>query len=113
MSTLFCPQCHTLILDAAVCTICVWQRPRDAGDAGMQVWRAELGRTLPKPLCSAVGVGGRYCVSAEDGAIVALELETGEIAWERQIDTGRAAHALATDGTRLFVSSVDLRPLPV
>src|SRR5262249_5293107 len=91
---------------------CGWQRPREPGDAGHQVWRAELGRALPKPHCSAVVAGGRYCLSAEDGTVVALDLETGEVGWERQIDAESAAHALAADGARLLVSSMDTQPIP-
>src|SRR5436190_24216993 len=105
MQPIFCPQCTALILDQPACPACGWQRPIEAGDVGQVVWRAELGRTLPKPQYSAVVVGGRYCLSAEDGTIVALDLETGQVEWERQIDAGHAAHTLATDGALLLVSS--------
>jgi outer membrane protein assembly factor BamB len=112
MTTIFCPTCSTLILDAAACAACGWQRPLEIGDAGKEVWRAELGRALPKPQCSAVIAGERYCLSAEDSTIVALDLASGQVAWERQIGSGHATHTLATDGARLFVSSVDTQPIP-
>lgn len=113
MQPIFCPQCAELILDAPSCAACGWQRPYQEGDAGKQIWRAELGRALPKPRASAVVASGRYCLSAEDGTISALDLASGQLAWERQIDAGHATHAFATDGARLLVSSVDTRPIPI
>src|SRR5262245_59742268 len=112
MLSIFCPQCAELILDQPNCAACGWQRPYQEGDAGKQIWRAELGRALPKPRASAVAAGGRYCLSAEDGTIVALDLATGQVAWERRLDPGRSTHTLATDGIRLFVSPVDSQPIP-
>ncbi|HEX9371702.1 MAG TPA: PQQ-binding-like beta-propeller repeat protein, partial [Roseiflexaceae bacterium] len=72
-----------------------------------------MGHQLARPVASAVVVGGRYCLAAEDGTVVALDLESGQVAWERAIDAGRAAHALAAGDGRLLVGSVDLRLLPV
>ena len=112
MQPIFCPQCNDLILAQPACPACGWQRPYQEGDAGKQLWRAELGRALSKPQCSAVVAGERFCLSADDGTIVALDLSSGQVAWERRIDAGRATHALATDGARLFVSSVDTQPIP-
>jgi outer membrane protein assembly factor BamB len=112
MQPIFCPQCAELVLDAPSCAACGWQRPYQEGDAGKQVWRADLGRALPKPRASTVVAGGRYCLSAGDGTIVALDLQSGQVAWERQIDAGRTTHTLVTDGARLFVSSVDTQPIP-
>jgi outer membrane protein assembly factor BamB len=77
------------------------------------IWRAELGRALPKPRASAVVAGGHYCLSSDDGTIIALDLSSGQVAWERQIDARHATHTLATDGDRLLVSSVDTRPIPI
>jgi len=113
MQPIFCPTCDTLILDAPSCAACGWQRPYQAGDAGKMIWRAELGRALPKPRTSAVVAGGHYCLSSDDGTIIALDLSSGQVAWERQIDAGHATHTLATDGDRLLVSSVDTRPIPI
>lgn len=112
MQPIFCPQCAELILDAPTCAACGWQRPYEEGDAGKLIWRAELSCTLPKPHASTVIAGGHLCLSAEDGTIIALDLAARQVAWERQIDAGHTTHALATDGARLFVSSVDTRPIP-
>jgi eukaryotic-like serine/threonine-protein kinase len=112
MHPIFCPTCHALILDAPSCAACGWQRPYQEDQAGKQLWHAELGRALPKPRASAVVAGGHFCLSAEDGTIMALDPASGQVVWERQIDAGRAAHTLATDGTLLLLSSVDTRPIP-
>ncbi len=112
MPTIFCPTCDTLILDAPSCVACGWQRPVEIGDAGKLIWRVELGRALPKPHASAIVAGGRLCLSADDGTIIGLDLQAGQVAWERQIDAGHATHTLATDGMLLFVSSVDTQPIP-
>src|SRR5262245_18517443 len=73
MPTIFCPQCHELILDQPACAACGWQRPRTQGDAGALAWQAELGHRLSKPRCGPVVAGGRYCAPTEDGAVVALD----------------------------------------
>jgi outer membrane protein assembly factor BamB len=57
-------------------------------------------------------VGQQLCLSAEDGTIIALNRSSGQLAWERQIDAGRATHALASDGARLLLNSVDTQPIP-
>ncbi|HEX9439710.1 MAG TPA: PQQ-binding-like beta-propeller repeat protein, partial [Roseiflexaceae bacterium] len=79
---------------------------------GKLVWQGELGHRLAKPRCYPVIAAGRYCAPTEDGAVVALDLASGERAWERILDAGSAAHALATDGVRVFVGCIDTRPIP-
>ncbi|MDT8305162.1 MAG: PQQ-binding-like beta-propeller repeat protein [Anaerolineae bacterium] len=47
MVSIFCPQCDTLLLDAAVCAACGWQRPRLSASAGEMVGEpVPLGRPL-------------------------------------------------------------------
>jgi outer membrane protein assembly factor BamB len=111
MQLIFCPQCNTLVLDAAVCPNCGWQRPRAAGEVGHAMWQIELGRALPKPLAAATIAGERFCVATEEGAVIALDIATGQMAWERTIGAG-AALTLAASGSRLLVGAMDLRPLP-
>jgi outer membrane protein assembly factor BamB len=112
MLIIFCPQCHELILDQPACAACGWQRPRAPGDAGKLAWQSELGHRLSKPRCYPVVASGRYCVATEDGMVVALDLATGQKAWERMLGEGRAAHALVSDGERIFAGCVDTRPIP-
>jgi outer membrane protein assembly factor BamB/tetratricopeptide (TPR) repeat protein len=112
MQLIFCPTCDTLLLDAPACPACGWRRPPELGDAGKQLWRAEPGRALPRAQGSAAIAGGRFCVAADDGTIVALDLASGQVAWERAIDPGRLRHTLASDGARLFVGSADMQALP-
>lgn len=100
-----------LILDAAECPACGWRRPPEAGAAGQPLWRAELGRALPKALASAAVVGGRLCLCAEDGTVVALELASGALAWQQAGPAGRQ-RTLASGRLCLFASSFDLSPIP-
>jgi outer membrane protein assembly factor BamB len=111
MPTIFCPQCGEVILNEAACLACNWRRPPEARVADAESWRVELGRRLTRR-CYPVIAAGHYCVATEDGAVVALDLESGRPAWERMLGEGRASHALATDGHRLFVGCVDTHPLP-
>jgi outer membrane protein assembly factor BamB len=79
---------------------------------GGEVWCADLGRRLSKPRCYPTVAAGRYCLGTEDGTLLALELVSGELAWDRVLGGGEMAHALATDGERLFVGCEDVRPIP-
>src|SRR5690349_4558460 len=110
MPTIFCPTCDTLILDAPGCPACGWRRPVEAGAEGAELWRAELGRALPKQASAAI-VGGRYCVATDDGALVALGVQTGKIEWEQTLSATQR-HTLASNDRRLLVSPVDIRALP-
>jgi outer membrane protein assembly factor BamB/tetratricopeptide (TPR) repeat protein len=112
MQAIFCPQCHDLILDLPACSACGWQRPLTSDDAGKLVWQGDLGHRLAKPRCYSVVAGGGYCATTEDGAVVALDLATGQKLWEHALGAGCATHALATDGVRLFVGCTDTRPIP-
>lgn len=111
MPSIFCPTCDTLILAAAACPACGWQRPLVAGAVGQRVWQAELGRALPKAQASAVLASGYLCLCAEDGAIAALHLASGETAWQQAAPTSQQ-RMLASDGARLLVSPIDLQPIP-
>ena len=110
--TIFCPTCGDLVLDEMVCATCGWRRPSAAEDAGGLVWQGELEGRLRKPRCYPAIAAGRYCAPTEEGAVVALDLATGERVWSRTLGEGRAAHALATDGQRCFVGCADTRPIP-
>jgi outer membrane protein assembly factor BamB/tetratricopeptide (TPR) repeat protein len=112
MPPIFCPTCDTLVLDQPACPTCGWRRPRAAVDAGKEIWRMELEHKLPRAQGSAAIAGGRYCVSAEDGAIVALDAETGQVVWEQALNAHHR-HALATDTQRILVSPVDIQAIPV
>ena len=110
--TIFCPTCGDLVLDQPVCAACGWRRPSAAQDAGGLAWQGELGGRLRKPRCYPAIAAGRYCAPTEDGAVVALDLATGQKVWSRLLGEGCAAHALATDGRRCFVGCADTRPIP-
>jgi len=113
MLEIFCPQCGALILDREGCPECAWHRPvAVAGAVGDVVWQADLRTKLNKPHCYPIVVGMLYCLGTEDGTILALDVASGEVVWEHRLDAGLLAHALATDGTRLFVGGEDISPIP-
>jgi len=112
LPAIFCPSCDTLILDAAACPSCGWRRPIAAGDVGNETWRIELEHKLPRAQGSAAIASGHYCVSAEDGTIVALDMATGQAVWERPFEAARLRHALASNGEHIFINSVDIQAIP-
>ncbi len=79
---------------------------------GEQVWCASLGTRLFKPHCYPVIAGDLYCVATEDGTVVALDLASGQPAWQRSLGEGNIAQALASDGERVLVGCEDVRPIP-
>lgn len=112
MIEIFCPKCETLILESPACRNCGWQRVALTDEVGTEVWTVDLGTKLNKPHCYPVVAGNYYCLGTEDGTLIALDAENGEIVWEHALDEGLMAHALATDGERLFVGGEDVSPIP-
>lgn len=112
MIEIFCPNCGKLILDQPICPSCDWRRPVSDEGVGQAVWQADLGTRLNKPHCYPVVAQGRYCLGTEDGTLLALNVEDGAFEWEYALDSGCMAHALATDGERLFVGCEDVNPIP-
>jgi len=108
---IFCPKCSELILDQETCPSCGWHRPAPQG-VGALVWCADLGTRLIKPYCYPTMAEGNYLVATEDGAILALDSETGQVQWEHQLAQGTVAHTLVSDGERLFVEVEDVNTLP-
>ena len=112
MMEVFCPNCDALILDNPTCHACGWQRVTLTAEVGSEVWTADLGTKLNKPHCYPVVAGNHYCLGTEDGTLIALDVQTGEIAWEQALAQGVMAHAVATDGERFFVGGEDVSPIP-
>jgi outer membrane protein assembly factor BamB len=77
-----------------------------------EMWCIDLGRRLNKPHCYPVVARGTYALGTQDSALVGLDIASGQLAWEHPLDEGSAAHALATDGERLFVGCQDVRAFP-
>lgn len=113
MMDIFCPTCQELILEADACPACNWRRHVIASEVGELAWTADLGVRLNKPHCYPVVAGQHYCLGAEDGTLLALDVLTGQVVWEHPLPAETMAHALATDGARLFVGMEDKRPLPI
>lgn len=112
MTKIFCPNCDALILDDSTCHNCGWQRATLKEEVGSEIWTTDLGTKLNKPHCYPVVAGNQYCVGTEDGTLIALDVQTGEIAWEHSLRQSVMAHAIATDGVRIFVGGEDVSPIP-
>lgn len=99
-SALFCPKRH-LLLAAARCPQCGWQRP-PARRQGEAAWGAlELGAGLGGP---GTGVFARPAVAGDvavwalrDGELVTLELASGQILRRQALEAGRRVAQLAAD----------------
>lgn len=108
----FCPTCGELILAQPACPACGWRRPVEPEGAGQAAWCADLGTRLIKPHCYPIVAAGRYCLGTEDGLLLGIDLASGQVAWEQRLDPGSMAHALATDGERLFAGGEDVQTIP-
>ena len=110
--TIFCPKCDELILDEPGCPACGWRRPAADQGVGQAVWTADLDARLIKPQCYPVIAGGRYWLGTEEGVLLALDLDSGKVVYERTLGEGCLAHGLATDGTRVFIGCEEVKLLP-
>lgn len=116
MTSIFCPQCGELILDARTCSVCGWRLQRSTDNVGEIVWSTYLGdeqQLSNKPYATPTTAAGNYVVITDAGTIVAVDLVSGELVWEYAVDAGTTAYTLTTDGSRVFVGPIDVNPLPV
>src|SRR5215207_1423178 len=110
---IFCLSCDTIMLDLRACPACGWRRPAATSQVGKELWRTELNSKLIKPGCYATIAGAYFCVSTEDGTLIALDLESGKRVWEQSLGEGEMAYALAADASHVFVGTTDQRPIPL
>ncbi|MBN1812534.1 MAG: PQQ-binding-like beta-propeller repeat protein [Anaerolineae bacterium] len=110
--TIFCPQCRQLILEQPGCSGCGWQRPAGDNAPGAEIWHIKLTEKLIKPY--SYPVAGTRClyICTNEGTLVALDLESGNIAWQRALDNGCVAPSLALHQDRLLVACQDMRAIP-
>ena len=115
MLEIFCPQCDALILEQPVCPnpACGWRRPVVKSEVGARVWSADLGARLNKPHCYPVVAGEYYYIGTENGTVLAINAQSGEVVWELPLEDGVMASGLAADAERLFVGGEDVRSLPI
>lgn len=115
MSTniIFCPNCDTLILDAARCPACgKWERPpQPSAGRGALAWRVSLPAALASCLTLADGV--LYACDA-DGKLHALDAATGKPRWQQPVDLGewRVYRQIAVADDLVLVGPTDSRTIP-
>ncbi len=111
--SIFCPKCDELILDDARCAACGWLRPAQGAHGGDTLWRVLLGAQFePRPPPQAALAAGHICLVAGDGKLRALRVADGAAMWQHALPGRRFGHAVAGDAERLFVGTIDMRPLP-
>ena len=113
-TTIFCPHCDALVLDAPRCPACGrWERPPAPSVAASAVlWRADLTAGLAAGLTLADGV--LYACDT-DGRLHALDAATGKPAWLHPADLGhwRVHRQVAVAGGLVIVGPADSRNIPL
>lgn len=111
--TIFCPKCDELILDAPHCEVCGWLRPAGGAGAGEPIWRVKLGARFASRLpAHAAHAAGNICLVDEDGKARALRAADGAEVWQHNVPGRRLGHAPLGDGERIYVGTIDMRPMP-
>lgn len=115
-SALFCPKRH-LLLAAARCPQCGWQRP-PARRQGEAAWGAlELGAGLGGPgtgvFARPAVAGGRVVWALRDGELVTLELATGQVLRRESLESGMCVRQLVADaaGAHVLLALSDERAI--
>ncbi len=112
-TTIFCPNCDALILDALRCPACgKWERPPEPpAERGALAWRATLPAGLASSLTLADGV--LYACDA-DGKLHALAATTGAPHWPQPADLGawRIYRQVAVAAGLVLVGPDDSRSFP-
>jgi len=112
--SIFCPNNH-LILNAARCPQCGWERPTPE-DIGQPLCEPlELGVGLGGPgrgVFSQPGVAGGVVVfPSRGGELLGVGLGEGELSWRQPLDSGRKTRALVPMENRLLAAISDERSL--
>lgn len=109
LSTIFCPKCNTLILDAEQCHHCHWRRPVVLGDVGKPVWAVALEVKLPRQESHPIAVGDTVYFSTDNGQIIALDAmavsSQDSIKWRYQFDQRYRCHGVCGWGEFLLAGT--------
>jgi len=107
LPTIFCPECETLVLDAAGCPACDWRRPPAGGAVGRPAWAAALEAKLPRKGARPAVSGSRVHLPTEDGQLVTLDASRPDdpILGRYCLEAGYQCHTLAVWGDRLVVGA--------
>ena len=107
---IFCPQCDTLMLTAASCPGCGWQKPqaREAGK-GQELWRVPLEEKIQS---APLVVDDTLFCGTSEGKVHALDVATCKSLWSFPLDEGwLPSETLACAHGILCVGTDDSRPL--
>ena len=109
---IFCPKCHTLLLEAAQCPKCGWRRPaRPPGQDRRLLWEIRFVEGISSGLTYAEGV-----LVFVDGAgrLHAFDVATREEAWAKPVDLGawRVHEKVAVAEGKVVFGPTEETPLP-
>ena len=109
---IFCPKCHTLLLEAPQCPKCGWKRPtRPPGEDKRLLWETRYMERISSGLVWAQGLlfflDGR-------GRLHALDAERMEEAWDQLVALGdwRIHERVAVNDALVILGATDETPLP-
>jgi outer membrane protein assembly factor BamB/tetratricopeptide (TPR) repeat protein len=111
-TTIFCPTCQTLILDASRCAHCQWERPaQPSAERGAVAWQV----TLPAALDSSLTVAeGTLYLGDAAGKLHAFDATTGQPRWPQPVDLAgwRIYRQAAVAQGRVIVGPSDKAAIP-
>lgn len=112
--TIFCPSSH-LILKAARCSKCGWERPA-SGKIGQIAWEpinlgVELGGPGRHVFARPAIIAGVAAVPLSNHEIIGIGLADGKQRWRITLPEGMAARSLVQHGQKFLVSLSDERPI--
>ncbi len=116
LDTVFCPHCHTLLLDADICPNGDWIRPESGGQAGTPVWQQDLEGEIGKPYLTLATAGSLLIAGIEKGErrddryseLIALDTQSGTVRWTHDLASNRFARFITLAGDLLISSSEHL-----
>jgi outer membrane protein assembly factor BamB/tetratricopeptide (TPR) repeat protein len=118
-TTIFCPNCQRFIGPCDKCEHCHWVRPAQPSSLGRIKWKARLGAEEPVPGMPSfpariTASDDLLFIPTENGDVVALDAETGQIAWRRTIRPDRKlrTNAVAVWRDVILIGAENLVELP-
>jgi outer membrane protein assembly factor BamB len=116
---IFCPNCHRFVGLNDKCKHCGWTRPPQPSAIGQIKWETRLAREEPAPgmppfPARIACANGLIFLPTETGDIVALDVETGQVKWQRTLRADRKLRttAIAAWEEMILIGAEHLADLP-
>lgn len=119
IASFFCPTCRRFVGERDECVHCGWTRPPQPGPVGQIRWTAQVSDNEPlpgaPPFPAQIASHDRLAFwPTEDGEVVALDVEAGQIAWRRALRPDRTlrAQAVAVWEATVLIGAENVAELP-